>query len=281
LQLTQAQAKVKEMAQKHLEEKNKALEEKNEAIERLDREKSLAYRKQVICRTCDQIFLDPVLLPCSNTICKSRINDFKQDKCQFCLQSHSTLLNEVKLNENLNEMLKMCLHLDENEKKLKSQIEKLLETNKNLTEDLKQKEAESEILCFDHFAKIKNDIDLQREELKKRIDELSFELIDKVKEIKFNYETNLKTISSQKVFNMNEIDKIENDFVQELRKKEFPQENLSNIENSLKANAASLNNKREQLKISCGKIKACTFVLKVIDMNSKIFGEINFQIVFY
>ena len=163
-----------------------------------------------------------------------------------------------------------------NEKKIKDDIEKLLETNKSLTEDLKQKEAESEILCFDHFAKIMNDIDLQREELKKRIDELSFQLIDKVKEIKFKFEANLKTISSQKVFNMNEIDKIENDFVQELRKKEFPQENLSNIENSLKANAASLNNKLEQLKFSCGKIKACTFVLKVIDINSKIFGEINF-----
>ena len=91
------------------EEKKKALKEKNEAIERLYREKSLAYRKQVICRTCDQIFLDPVFLPCSNTICKSHIHDFKQSKCQFCLQNHSTLLNEVKLNENLNEMLKMSL----------------------------------------------------------------------------------------------------------------------------------------------------------------------------
>ena len=272
MQLTQA----KQIAQKHLREKNEALEEKNKAIERLDREKSLAYRKQVICRTCDQTFLDPIDLPCSNTICKSHINDFKQNKCQFCLQNHSTLLNEVKLNENLNEMLKMCLHLNWNEKKLIDEIEKLLETNKSLTEDLKPKEAESERLCFDHFAKIMNDIDLQREELKKRIDEFSLELIDKVKEIKFKFETNLKTISSQKVFNMNDIDKIENHFFQELRKAEFSQENLSNIENNLKANAASLNNKFEQLKVTCEKMEASTFVLKVIDMNSKIFGEINF-----
>ena len=76
---------------------------------------------------------------------------------------------------------------------------------------------------------------------------------------------------------MNEIDKIENDFVQELRKVKFPQENLSNIENNLKANAASLNNKFEQLKVTCEKMEACTFVLKVmIDIDSKIFGETSF-----
>ena len=92
-------------------------------------------------------------------------------------------LNDLKSNESLNESIKMCFYLNQNEKKVKDEIEKLLETNKSLTEDLKQKEAESEILCFDHFAKIINDIDLQREELKKRIDELSFVLIDKVKEI--------------------------------------------------------------------------------------------------
>ena len=74
-------------------------------------------------------------------------------------------------------------------KPLKNSTKKRVKDLKS--EDLKQKEAESEQLCFDHFAKIMNDIDLQREELKKRIDELSFVLIDKVKIIKSKFENKL------------------------------------------------------------------------------------------
>ena len=153
------------------EAKGKIIKENCEAIERLDNEKSYAYRIQLTCRVCKLIYSEPIVLPCSNTICQSHFN---QKQCSFCLQFHEISLNDLKSNESLNESIKMCLHLNESEKKFKDEIEKLLETNKSLTEDLKQKEAESEILCFDHFAKIMNDIDLQREELKKRRVELCF-----------------------------------------------------------------------------------------------------------
>ena len=167
------------------------------------------------------------------------------------------------------------MHLNQNEKQVKDEKEKLLETNKSLTEDLKQKEAESEILCFDHFAKIMNDIDLQREELKKRIDELSFVLIDKVKEIKLKFENKFISISVEKFLSMDEINKIENDFHKELRKAEFPQEILKEIMNNLGSNTTSLKHKLEEINILNEKIKESKFVVKSIDFETGVFGEMK------
>ena len=190
-------------------------------------------------------------------------------------QFHEMSLNEIKSNESLNESIKMCLHLNESEKKFKDEIEKFLETNKSLTEDLKQKEAESEILYFDHFAKIINDIDLQREELKKRIDELSFVLIDKVKEIKLKFENKLISISAKKFLSMDEINKIENDFNKELRKPEFPQEIFKEIISNLGCNTTYLNKTLEEMKILNEKIKESKFEIRAIDLEAKVFGAIK------
>ena len=260
----------KETAQKQIEEKEKTLE-------RLDRERSEAYRRQIVCRTCTRIYLDPIDLPCSNTICKSHFEDFNKSKCSFCLQHHKMSLEIfIKSNQSLSEILQMNLHLSEKEKQIKIEIEKLLETNKSLTEELKLNEAQSDALCYDHFAKIENSIDLQREELKKKIDELSFDLIEQVKQSKSKFEDDLKSNALKPVLNMDEIYDIESDFDQEMRKVEFPLENLKNIENSLKANLTSLNGKLVAIKALSDKIESCKFVIKKIDFDTKIYGEIIF-----
>ena len=141
LKLANEQLQQRDNAQMQLEEKHKALEfqlkEKSEAYEKLvklDKEKSEACRRQAICKTCKEIYEDPIELPCSNTICKSHFKDFIQSKCSFCLQYHEMSLNVIKSNESLNKSIKICLHLNQNEKQVKDEIEKLLETSKRLSE---------------------------------------------------------------------------------------------------------------------------------------------------
>ena len=86
----------------------------------------------------------------------------------------------------------MCLHLNVNEKQIKNDIETLLESNTSLNEALIEEAGKSEILCFDHFQKILHGIDLQRERLKDNIDDLSMELIDEVKVVRFKCLNNFK-----------------------------------------------------------------------------------------
>ena len=185
-------------------------------------------------------------------------------------------LNEVKQNESLSEILEMNLHLSEKEKKIKMEIEKLLETNKSLTEELKKSEAQSDAFCYDHFAKIENTIDLQREELKKKIDELSFDLIDQVKQCKSKFDSDLKSNSSKNVLNINEISEIESDFDENLRQIIFPRFELETLINELISNREFLSEKLDQIKVISGKIKACTFLVKEIDLNASVFGVLKF-----
>ena len=260
--------------EKALEEKDKALKEKENAIQMLDFAFA-TFRHQVTCKTCKQIYYDPIDLPCSKTICKSHFDDFISNKCQFCNQEHQMSLKEIKPNQSLNEILKMSLYLNGEEKKIKLEIEKLLKENKSITEDLAEKAAQSEMLCYDHFANVESVIDLQREELKKRIDEICFELIDKVKLHAFKLQAELKTNASKKVLTIDEIKQIESDFEQKLRQVEFPKENLETLLHNLNLNSESLNGKLKEIQVISDKIKECSFLIKPVDLDNKIYGVLN------
>ena len=105
--------------------------------------------------------------------------------------------------------------------------------------------------------------------------ELSFVLIDKVKEIKLKFENKLISISAKKFLSMDEINKIENYFNKELRKPEFPQEIFKEIISNLGCNTTYLNNKLEEMKILNEKIKESKFEIRVIDLEAKVFGAIK------
>ena len=254
----------------------KLLEDKEKSFEKLDKEKSIAYRSIVTCKTCRRIFMEPVDLACSHTICKSHLNDFNKNKCQFCQQYHEIVFNDVKSNTSVSETIEKCLHLTESEKEIKMAIEKLLSVNKSLTEELCLNQAESETLCYDHFAKILNGIDLQREELKKKIDELSEYLIEQVKQCKSKFQVDLKTNESvNRVLNVEEIIEMERGFVEDLRKFEFPKETLENLKNNLDSNCEFLNNKLSTLIKVSEKILTCRFLVKNINFGEEIFGDLT------
>ena len=233
------------------------------------------FRHQVTCKTCNKIYTEPIDLPCLNSICKSHFDEFHNKKCQFCHQHHEISLGELKPNETLNEILEKCLHLTEEEKQIKIEIEKLLNQNKSLTEELKQNEVQSELLCHDSFVKIEGDIDLQREELKKKIDEICFELIDKVKLCKFKFDSDLKTNQAKQVFTLAEINQIESKFEEEVRFVEFPKENLQNHIKNLSGNSEVLNGKLSEIRNLSAKIKGCNFKAKAIDFDAKLYGVLN------
>ena len=73
------------------------------------------------------------------------------------------------------------MHLSESEKSMKLAVDTLFLTNKSLIEKLKQSETESQEWLGQYDAVITS-IDLQREKLKRKIEKLGQDLIDKVRE---------------------------------------------------------------------------------------------------
>ena len=72
------------------------------------------------------------------------------------------------------------LHLSDEEKSIKHNIEKLIQQLKQLEDDLKQRHSDLLQDSFDHFAEVRRKIDLHREELKDKIDKIALKMIDQV-----------------------------------------------------------------------------------------------------
>ena len=161
-----------EQTELELSEKNECyLQSKKVCQELIELQKKLCsnVRKSVTCKCCNRIFTEPIDLPCSNSICKKHLDDLTENKCFFCKQSHDTEIEEeeIILNESLSETITSDLYLNETERLLKTEIEQLFYETNNLFEKLKSKETEIELFFSEHFGKIMNKIDLQKEELTK------------------------------------------------------------------------------------------------------------------
>ena len=128
-------------------------------------------KKSVTCQICQKVFINPVYIPeCNNSCCLYHVEDAlnrsraKYISCFFCKKIHQIpLISELKINQLAQEIIKSNAHLDDNERNLKA---KAILFNKEL-DYLFQKyilNIESDLeLCFtDHFAKIRNTIEMQR-----------------------------------------------------------------------------------------------------------------------
>ncbi len=203
-------------------------------------------RKNVTCQFCNKIFSDPIELPCLHSICKSHLTEFSQNECIFCKQIHS-ITDNSKSNESLCQTLEMNLHLTEQEKLLKAQIENLFNETNLLAEKLKKDETEAEMFCYEHFSNIMNSIDLQKERLKLKIDEIGENLINQVKDCKSKFATKLKINSSRPKLTDEEIEKLKCDTNEEFRKVDINEENLRNFNQNLYNNACHLKSKINEI----------------------------------
>ena len=225
---------------------------------------------------CDKIFAEPIELPCSNSICKSHLDDFKQDDCIFCHQSHVDIkVEEVALNVSLSETISSNLHLQEQEKELKFKIETLFNETRSVSEKLKNTEAETEKFCYEQFAKIMNSIDLQKEELKQKIDDIAENLINQVKEYKLKFEADFHAYVSKKQLSLEEVNKLEIDFNEALREFQISKEVLSVTRSDIQQNMTQLKMKLSNIECLRAKVSRCNMRIEEINLNSSVFGELK------
>ena len=68
-------------------------------------------------------------------------------------------------------------HLSDEEKQVKSEILILLNKFHQLNEELLENRQEAEFNCHEHFSELKRQIDIHREQLKSKVDEIALEMI--------------------------------------------------------------------------------------------------------
>ena len=147
----------------------------------------MSFSSKFICNICKLVLSSkPISLPCSSIVCNEHLQDGTAKdgliRCLKCDQEFVVPQNGFPLHEMTSNMLKNDEHLNNVEKTLKQAIQELTLKLDQLLDEFKRKHSDLERKSFDHFSEIRRQINIQREELKVKIDEIAVKLIGQVNE---------------------------------------------------------------------------------------------------
>ena len=230
---------------------------------------------------CNKFFHIPIRLPCDNTLCQSHIKELYEDKenmssirCYFCNSVHSLSENDgyFPINYDLKKLLDLNLHLSEKHKNVKILNEKL----DKLTNEIKCVKTQPDLFVYDYFAELRKKIDIHREKLKYEIDQISEEMIDKLKLLENECNSNLK--EHVEIFN-DKIEKKENNqFIDEIRKPNLNEEKLNELYEEINKCINENETLFEILKNKLLNEKSIEFKPSlIIDNKHDLFGQLNIK----
>ena len=171
-------------------------------------------KSELTCNICKLVLsTSPVNLPCSSVICGEHLRDGTVKngmlQCQECDKNFNVPRGGFPSNEKVVDILTSEVHLSDDEKEIKRVIQELVQKLEQLQNVVKLKQNDMEVTRFDYFAEIRRHIDIQREELKKKIDEIALKLIDQANEKEKAFTLKLKeSISVVVDADINKIDQL-------------------------------------------------------------------------
>jgi hypothetical protein len=159
------------------------------------------------CSYCNIILKNPIHLPCfCDTICAEHLKDSnvlkeKCIKCNRCKEVFPLNESDFKSNRIVSNLLTKEIYLSDKEKNLKSTLEAKLKVFYDRVEQLEQNKNVSVTESHNHFQEIRRKLDLQREELKEKIDKIYFEMIDETKEKEKLYASRIESLNYKTTLN--------------------------------------------------------------------------------
>ena len=143
----------------------------------------LSLKADFVCSICVKILKNPIGLPCGCTVCgEHRHAKTNQIKCVSCHIEYNVKENDFKPNKLVEKMLRLGVHLTDEEKTFKLQMEQAMSEISQLSAELSEKKPTLEVGIYDHFVELRRQIDIRREEAKARIDDISMQMIELTKQ---------------------------------------------------------------------------------------------------
>ena len=227
------------------------------------------------CQVCSKILKDPIHLPCHCTICHAHLTDgTAKDGRITCVECKDTFVvkdMDSKVNRWAKRILESEGHLSPEEKAAKSELQKLLNEFQQLYNKLQQEHAIFEVGSHDHFAEIKRQIDLQREELKEKIDEIYFDMISKVEQHEAFYKQKMNETRCFQEFNA---EKETETFEEEFRKVDLTIQRVQQLKSKYEANVKAAQDNMDKLQFMGKQMKKSTFMAKK-DFDISSFGALD------
>ena len=143
-----------------------------------------ASKKSYACTFCGMILKDAVQLPCGFSLCNEHTTELKSVTCfdcKACSSEHFVPSGGFDRNVTLNDQIRANAHLSPLEQGKMISLTLLFNELEEKFAEFKLKTNEFEYVSHEHFADIERQIEIRRERLKMRIDDLSEEFLQLVK----------------------------------------------------------------------------------------------------
>ena len=244
-------------------------------------------KKSITCEFCHNLFIDPIILPCSKTICLSHIEeDLSKDtsfpntiKCQFCKEFHIISENTLKVNSLVRDIIQSNGHLNQQEKNLKIKSLLFNDEMNNLFEQCNQIiGVDLEAFLLDYFINVRNQIESQRSVLIKNINNIANKFIDQVNEIEVKQKKVLNKMKQEHKLNKKiaSLKKYRNDLDKEFHRPYLRENHIEFINEVTKTNINSFKEKINEMEAFMLEIKNFSFepCENVNFGDNRFFGEL-------
>ena len=234
-------------------------------------------KKALSCNICGNILKDPINLPCHCMICHKHLkDDTVKNGIIACLPCGKEFL-ATEITVNFNKLAGIILETDEylsqDEKQTKSEIKDLLAQLQQLNSQFREEQNKFELNSHNKFTEIKRQIDLQREELKGKIDKIALAMIKKIEDQEALFKLKLSEARLFKEFKLvEEKESLEAEF----RKLELNIEHVKQLKTSNEAKIQVLQSRIVEFGRMTSQIQACSFK-PAENLSTSIFGSLNLK----
>jgi hypothetical protein len=146
-------------------------------------------KSSLTCSYCSKIYKDQVELPCGDLVCQEHLNEknviqTKKIKCSTCKQEFQVQNNDFKSNKSIKKQLDNHIYLNDEEISLKQKIEESFKTFFQIYDEFKSSLSKLDLDSdwYEYFLEVRRQIDLHRENLIVKIDDIYIGMIAKVEE---------------------------------------------------------------------------------------------------
>lgn len=138
------------------------------------------FKEDLTCKYCNDIYKQPITFACGDSVCKHHIEELSLNNsankfmCPICNEENST--SNFKVNKFMQKMVENEFHKFQIDSKYKDTLEGFKNEIKKLETVLK----DPENLIYEEISELKRQVDLDREMVKSKIDDLADGMIKKL-----------------------------------------------------------------------------------------------------
>ena len=229
-------------------------------------------RNVLTCKYCNNIYSDPIYLPCHKTMCRMHIDELRKEnktgsiKCVFCKNEHEIPAKGFERNEMALGFLNSRISITKQVSELKVELEKAFDEANEIIKEFEKEQRQIELFAADHFIGIRNKIDAQKESVKLQIEKIADKMKYEIDECESIYKEKIKSFKAEEILNKDKLKKLSSS------NEELKKSKLSEINNCINR----LRFKKYELIDIKSKIESCSIETRVsTNLRREAFGELK------